>query len=144
MPIRPDLLKGYTFSGNLVVTCSDERFVTATLEFLKKDLSIDPFDLMAVAGGPAFLLQREPNLVERFDLLCDVHHIRAIFLFSHQDCGYYRSRNPGISSEELEEKILADLRELKGFPFKNNARVRLFYTYTDGKEVFFREVNHRR
>jgi len=57
------------FSGNLAVFCSDERFVAATLEFLRRELNMERCDLMVVAGGPAFIAQDEPNLMERLKLL---------------------------------------------------------------------------
>jgi hypothetical protein len=39
------------FSGRLVIFCSDERFVTANLEFLKNHLKIERINLMVLPGG---------------------------------------------------------------------------------------------
>lgn len=140
MPAPLDLLKGYTFSGNLVIFCSDERFVFATIEFLKRDRGVTRFDLMAVAGGPLFLKEGEKNLLERYELLLKVHRIQNLYLFAHQDCGYYRSLYPELGQEKLLEKEQDDLRAIKESLQGQGMRLHAYMARVKGKEIVFDEL----
>ncbi len=98
------------YSGNLAVFCSDERFAAATLEFLRRALNMERCDLMVIAGGPAFIAQNEPNLMERLRLLVNAHRVRRIALITHADCGYYKNRHRAVA-EAVWQKQLDDLQE---------------------------------
>ena len=96
------------FSGRLVIFCSDERFIEANLAFLKNSLEIQTGDLMVLPGGPEFIINDEPDLMERLKILVDAHKIKKIILISHSDCGYYKKKFENLSEEDILEKQMDD------------------------------------
>ncbi len=128
------------FSGKLAIFCSDERFVMATLEFLRRHLDIDRCDLMVVAGGPVFIPQNETALMERLDLLLKSHKIKEVILIAHDDCGYYKHRHKGHSPQMLKEKQREDLMAaLKAFQARG-IQAKAFFAFVDSGDVVFEEV----
>jgi len=101
------------FSGNLAVFCSDERFVAAKLEFLRRAMDMERCDLMVVAGGPAFIAQDEPNLMERLNLLAKAHHLRRITCITHADCGYYKHRYKEEALQRQKDDLSVAVRRLR-------------------------------
>ncbi len=126
------------FSGNLAVFCSDERFALATLEFLRRALDIERCDLMVVAGGPAFIAQNEPNLMERLNLLVNAHHIRRIVLVTHADCGYYKSRYGAEAAERQRRDALNALKQLRHQ--WGNMEVQCFWAAVSMGDIVFTEL----
>ena len=57
-------------SGNAAIFCSDERFIGASLSFLKDVLNFESFDLIVTAGGPAFINAGTTALMDNLRLLC--------------------------------------------------------------------------
>ena len=96
------------FSGNLVIFCSDERFIEANLAFLKNSLKIQGSDLMVLPGGSAFIINDEPDLMERLKILVDAHKIKKIILISHSDCSYYKKNFDDLSDQKILEKQMDD------------------------------------
>ena len=96
------------FSGRLVIFCSDERFIKANLEFIKNFLKIHGSDLMVLPGGHVFIINNEPDLMERLKNLIDAHKIKKIILISHSDCGYYKKKFENLSEEDILEKQMGD------------------------------------
>ena len=96
------------FSGRLVIFCSDERFIKANMAFLKNSLEIQTSDLMVLPGGPVFIINDEPDLMERLKILIDAHKIKKIILISHSDCGYYKKKFENLSEEDILEKQMGD------------------------------------
>ncbi|MCD4669825.1 MAG: hypothetical protein K8S14_05215 [Actinomycetia bacterium] len=99
------------FTGRLAVFCSDERFVEANLTFLKDSLEIRRSDLMVLPGGPIFIINDEPDLLERLNILIKAHKIKQIILISHSDCSYYKINFNDLSKEEIFEKQMDDNKE---------------------------------
>ena len=126
------------FSGNLAVFCSDERFVTATLEFLRRAMDMERCDLMVVAGGPAFIAQDEPNLMERLKLLVSAHRLQRIALITHADCGYYKHRYGNEAAQKQREELLAAMQRLR--QQLSGVEVRGFWALVEGGEVVFEEL----
>lgn len=128
------------FSGKLAIFCSDERFVAATLEFLRRHLDFERCDLMVVAGGPAFIPQNETALTERLELLLKAHKITQVVIIAHDDCGYYKHRHKGLSPQMLREKqredLLATLRTIQA----KGVQAKAFFAFVDSGEVVFEEV----
>jgi carbonic anhydrase len=128
------------FTGNLAIFCSDERFVNATLEFLRRHLDIDRCDLMVVAGGPAFIPKNEVALMERLDLLLKAHKIKQVVLVAHDDCGYYKHTHRGLLPQMLREKqrndLLTALKEVQS----KGIQVKAFFAFVDSGEVVFEEI----
>ncbi len=128
------------FSGNLAIFCSDERFVEATIDFLKEDLEIKTCDLVVVAGGPVFIAQKESSLIERLELLINFHQIKKIILISHENCGYYKHFYPELSSQNLEKFQVEDLRKSLNFLKEKGIEGYAFFAYTEKDQIFFREI----
>ncbi len=128
------------FTGNFAIFCSDERFVSATLEFLKRHLGIDSCDLMVVAGGPAFIPNSETALMDRLDLLIEAHKVKQVILIAHDDCGYYQHFHKGLPSHTLKEKQREDLQTALIELQSRGIKVRAFFAFVDNGEVVFEEV----
>ena len=128
------------FSGNLAVFCSDERFVAATLEFLRRGLDMERCDLLVVAGGPAFIPQSEVPLLERLDLLIKAHKIERVVLIAHDDCGYYKHRYPKLAPERLRQQQREDLLAALSALRQKGIKAQAFFAFVDSGEVVFEEV----
>jgi len=131
------------FSGNLVIFCSDERFIKATLEFLHRCLRVKNYDLMAVPGGPVFIINKEKCLVDRLKLLVDKHNISNIIIFSHSDCGYYKQCHKDLNSNLLSKRQIEDIRKIKLqleklFP---DVMVKSFYVIVNKRKFLFQFIN---
>ncbi len=128
------------FTGNLAIFCSDERFVNATLEFLRRHLGIDRCDLMVVAGGPVFIPKNETALMEKLDLLLKAHEIKQVVLIAHDDCGYYKHHYKELLSRALKEKqrddLLTAVKEIQA----KGVQAKAFFAFVDRGEVVFEEV----
>lgn len=92
------------FSGNLAVFCSDERFVSATLEFLRYGLNIERCDLLVLPGGPAFIAEKNTAFVARVKFLLEHHNLKRILLITHEDCGHYKAREKGRAAHALHQQ----------------------------------------
>jgi hypothetical protein len=90
--------------GNLAVFCSAERFVTATLEFLRRSLGLDRCDLLVLPGGPAFIAEKNAPFVGRLKFLVTEHALKRIILVTHEECAYYRSRDHDLTPEALKAR----------------------------------------
>jgi len=128
------------FSGNLAVFCSDERFVAATLEFLRRGLDMERCDLIVVAGGPAFIPQSEAPLLERLDLLIKAHKIERVVLIAHDDCGYYKHRYPKLPPEKLRQQQREELLTAVSALRQKGIKAQAFFAFVDNGEVMFEEV----
>ena len=128
------------FSGNLAVFCSDERFVAATLEFLRRGLDMERCDLLVVAGGPAFIPQSELSLIECLNLLIEAHKIKRVVLIAHDDCGYYKHRYSKLAPEKLRQQQHKDLLAAVSALRQKGIKVHAFFAFVDSSEVVFEEV----
>lgn len=129
------------FSGNLAIFCSDERFIQATLDFLKKDLGVETSDLMVIAGGPAFILKQESSLIERLNLLIYAHQIKRVIIISHENCGYYKHHYPNLNSETLKKLQIEDLKKSLIFLKERGLKAQAFLAYVEKDQIFFKEIN---
>jgi len=85
----------------LVLLCIDFRFWQATLRFVKNQLKIKSFDILALAGGAkslACLAVRRASstkkiyqrtVLDNIKISIQLHQIKKIILVNHQDCGAY-------------------------------------------------------
>ena len=99
------------FSGRLVIFCSDERFVKANLEFLKNHLKIERINLMVLPGGPEFIVDIGPDLLERLKILVNARQTKQIILITHSDCGYYNIKFNDSSKDEILKIQLNDIHK---------------------------------
>lgn len=93
MVYDPYHARGHT-SEAVVLMDGDSRFFDATIGFIKRELKITNFDLVAVAGAAKNLVDPTPQAIKSFVLKqirigVDCHSARKIFLFNHTDCGQY-------------------------------------------------------
>jgi len=81
----------------LVIACSSYDFLPYTQEFLEKHLGLGPghYDLLAVPGGPQFLLLTEylPKFAwvghRWVKFLVERHRLTRVIAISHEDCAWY-------------------------------------------------------
>jgi hypothetical protein len=98
-------------SGNAAIFCSDERFIGASLSFLKDVLNFESFDLIVTAGGPAFINVGTTALMDNLRLLCEEHKLKKLILISHEDCKYYSRKYKNGDKVKITDCQLKDLAE---------------------------------
>ncbi len=84
-------------SAVLVICCSSNAFLPYTQEFLERHLELGPgsYDLLAVPGGPQFLLLTEylPKFAwvghKWVKFLVERHRLKRVIVISHEDCAWY-------------------------------------------------------
>lgn len=132
-----------SFSRNLAVFCSDERFTEATLSFLKNISGISKFDLISIPGGPAFISKNEPVLMDYIKLLVEEHKILRAVLISHEDCGYYKKKYIDISEKERMEQQITDLRQAvqKLKKVYSDLMINVYYAGVEKSGITFKELN---
>lgn len=143
----------------LVVCCSSNAFLPYTQEFIEKGLGLGPgqYDLLAVPGGPQFLLLTEylPKFAwvghRWVKFLVERHRLKRVIAIAHEDCAWYSEerfvpqflQRFGVG-QSLKERQREDLREIAqalrnlGLPIS----VEAYYAEksTDGRVQFQREV----
>lgn len=137
--INGDFVFTEDLSGNLAVFCSDERFVDASLSFLKSTLNIRKFDLIVTAGGPAFINADVPALMGNLNLLKEEHKLSTVVLISHEDCKYYVKKYANSDSGEIikyQQKDLQDAKQkvLKLYP---GLKVEIYFARIAGSNITF-------
>jgi len=130
------------FSRNLAVFCSDERFVNATISFLKNIVGISKFDLISIPGGPAFIPQNESVLMEHIELLVEEHKILSIMLISHKDCGYYKKKYKDLPEKEMLKQQLSDIEQavLKLRNLYPELLISAYYAGIEESKIIFKEL----
>ncbi len=128
------------FSGKLAIFCSDERFVPATLEFLRQHLDIGQCDFIVVPGGATFITQGEGALTERLELLVKAHQLKWVIMIAHDDCGYYKNYHKGLEIEMLRQKQRDDLLQAMRVLQEKGLRSQAFFAYVESGAVTFQEI----
>ena len=101
----------------LVVHCSDYRFRQAFHAFIETALGIKHYDLIAVPGGPQFLVALDylpkfawaGNRWTKF--LVEAHGLKRVVLIAHQDCGWYKHVHGSHAAMEARQR--EDLRHAR-------------------------------
>jgi hypothetical protein len=111
----------------LVIACSSNAFLPYTQEFLEKQLGLGPgrYDLLAVPGGPQFLLLTEylPKFAwvghRWVKFLVERHRLKRVIVISHEDCAWYSEERlvPAFLQKfgvgkSLKERQREDLKEI--------------------------------
>lgn len=114
-------------SSVLVICCSSHVFLPYTQEFIEKGLELGPgqYDLLAVPGGPQFLLLTEylPKFAwvgqKWVKFLVERHRLKRVIAISHEDCAWYSEERfvPQFLQKfgvgrSLKERQREDLREI--------------------------------
>jgi hypothetical protein len=145
-------------SAVLVISCSSNAFLPYTQEFLEKHLGLGPgaYDLLAVPGGPQFLLLTEylPKFAwvghRWVKFLVERHRLKRVIAIAHEDCAWYGAEQfvpqflQKFAASSLKERQREDLRQIVqalralGLPITIEA----YYAEKspDGKVRFIREV----
>ncbi len=132
------------FYGNLVIFCSDERFVEATIEFIKKHTK--RADFFVIAGGTAFWCLNEKENINRLRFLIEKHKIKNIYVFAHQDCGFYKYLYPELTQQEIFYIQISDLiffKEKIKKEFKQIKKVCLLYIKFENQKIYFLEIQQK-
>lgn len=103
-----------TESGVLVIHCSDPRYQAPFHDFLRNQLKLSRYALLAVPGGPQFLGATE--LLPKFNwagwrwvkFLGKLGNTDRVILIAHDDCRWYADALQAAGRE----RQLKDLREV--------------------------------
>ncbi len=141
----------------LVICCSSNAFLPYTQEFVEKGLGLEPghYDLLAVPGGPQFLLLTEylPKFAwvghKWVKFLVERHRLKRVIAISHEDCAWYNDdrfvpkflQQFGVG-QSLKERQRQDLREIAQALRAVGLSVEAYYAEkgTDGRVHFHREA----
>ncbi len=143
----------------LVIACSSNAFLPYTQEFVERHLGVGRgrYDLLAVPGGPQFLLLTE--YLPKFGwvghrwvkFLVERHGLRRVIVIGHEDCAWYNAEQfvPQFLQKfgvgrSLKERQREDLREI-GQALRNLGlpiSIEAYYAEkgADGRVHFVREV----
>jgi hypothetical protein len=113
-------------SAVLVISCSSNAFLPYTQEFLEKHLGLGPgaYDLLAVPGGPQFLLLTEylPKFAwvghRWVKFLVERHRLKRVIAIAHEDCAWYGAEQfvpqflQKFAESSLKERQREDLRQI--------------------------------
>jgi hypothetical protein len=126
-------------SRNAAIFCSDERFIDASISFLKNTLELKKFDLIVTAGGPAFITADVPVLMGNLNILKEEHSISTLILISHEDCKYYCRKYVNTCHDEIlkyQQKDLQDAKQklIKLYP---GLKVKIYFAWISGSKIIF-------
>jgi hypothetical protein len=129
-------------SRNAAVFCSDERFIDASLSFLKNSLNLKKFDLIVTAGGPAFINAGVPALMSNLNLLKEEHNISTLILISHEDCKYYVKKYGNIDKGEIIRYQQKDLQaaKQKALELYPGLKVEIYFARIAGLKIIFENL----
>lgn len=95
----------------VVVTCMDFRFHPLLKEALERDLGVDEYDLIAVAGGCGNLATigesngRKQIVLDDIELGVRAHHASRVVLLNHEQCGKYGQAGFSFSDTGAEREF---------------------------------------
>lgn len=131
----------------IVIHCSDPRFQSAFQEFVRRELGVERYSLIAVPGGPQFLTLFEylPKFAwagwRWVKFLAGLSEADRAILIAHCDCRWYLDMR-FAAVEELRERQMRDLRRVRqewGERF-GSTRVELYYATLQGDHVEFEAI----
>ena len=122
-------------SGVLVIHCSDPRFQPHFQDFLRGDLGIQHYTLLAVPGGAQFLTL--VDYLPKFSwagwrwakFLMDLNAPARIILIAHEDCRWYLDTRFGPAPSDLRPKQVRDLQSARAGLVERfgNIAIELYY-----------------
>lgn len=104
-------------TGVLVIHCSDPRIQAPVHDFLRDQLGLERYALLAVPGGPQFLTLAE--FLPKFSwagwrwvkFLAQVSGPERVILIAHEDCKWYEHIHAAGAAAGHRERQVRDLRE---------------------------------
>jgi hypothetical protein len=132
----------------LVMHCSDGRFQPHFQDFLRRDLGLEHYTLVAVPGGVHFLTLVE--YLPKFSwagwrwvkFLVDLAPPARVILIAHEDCRWYRDSRFGLTAADPRAKQVADLQATRtGLAERfGKVPVELYYARIAGERVVFERL----
>jgi len=131
--------------GVVVMHCSDPRFQLPFQDFLRGELGLKSYSLIAVPGGPQFLTLAEylPKFAwagwRWVKFLMDLGSQQRVILIAHEDCRWYQDQRFWQEGPNLREKQVRDLKQVRaGIQERfGNLKVELYYARLRDKQVAF-------
>jgi carbonic anhydrase len=109
----------------LVLSCMDYRLVDTTISLLEATSLSEAYDFTTLPGA-AIGFNEPPDmawrttLTDTLKLAIELHHIEAVLVIDHQDCGYGKAVFPDYAENELmihQENLSRFCRDIKSqFP----------------------------
>ncbi len=135
-------------SGVLVIHCSDSRFQLPFQDFLRGELGLKGYSLVAVPGGPQFLTLAEylPKFAwagwRWVKFLMDLGSHQRVILIAHEDCRWYQDQRFWHQDPSLRDKQVRDLKHVRaGLQERfGNLKVELYYARYRDKQVAIEAV----
>ena len=132
----------------LVIHCSDGRFQPHFQDFLRRDLGLEHYTLVAVPGGVHFLTL--VDYLPKFSwagwrwvkFLVDLAPPARVILIAHEDCRWYRDSRFGLPPPDPRAKQLADLQAARAGLVERFGKVpvELYYARVAGERVAFERL----
>ncbi len=105
--------------ADIVVHCSDPRFLPHFQDFCRTALQMDHYALIAVPGGPQLLTLL--NFLPKFSwvgwrwvkFMVDLTRAQRVVLIVHDDCRWYMQSLFGHDSARLHERMIEDARRVR-------------------------------
>jgi carbonic anhydrase len=111
----------YTFQGQhqadaALIICMDFRFHWVSTDYVQNTMRLK-CDLITMAGSQKSIaedndLWRETSKTIK-KVCVELHHIKKIVVFAHQDCGAYGGSKNFVNLKEEEQKYWEDLQKAK-------------------------------
>jgi hypothetical protein len=135
-------------SGVLVVHCSDSRYQVAFRDFVRNGLQVESYALLAVPGGPQFLVPSEdlpkfPWVGRQWvKFLADLGNAARVILIAHEDCRWYRDARFAPAPADLRAKQIQDLAQVSAWLRErfDGVRVECYFAGQEGDEATFDSV----
>lgn len=108
---------------NLIISCIDFRSQKLVDLWLHDNFELGTYDSVCLAGAVKDL----KKVMEQVETSVNLHHIKKVFLITHEDCGAYSPDD--TSSKQDEDLNLTKTKILESFP---SVMVESFFLHLDG------------
>ncbi|MGC9972180.1 MAG: hypothetical protein ABSE56_16495 [Bryobacteraceae bacterium] len=135
-------------SGVLVIHCSDPRYQTAFRDFVRIQLGVERYALLAVPGGPQLLAPSED--LPKFPwvgwqwvrFLGKLGHAARVILIAHDDCQWYQDARFAPAPANLRARQIQDLGEVSARLRERfgDAKIERYYIRLEGEGAVFESV----
>ena len=135
-------------SGVLVIHCSDPRFQAPFRDFVRIQLGVERYALLAVPGGPQALVPSEdlPKFPwvgwQWVKFLGTLGNAKRVILIAHDDCRWYRDARFATASANLRARQIRDLDEVSARLRERfgDGQIERYYIRLEGEGAVFESV----
>lgn len=131
----------------LALYCSDGRFTESVEELVRTARGHGRFDVLAIPGGPALLVESSASIVEletmrpASSFLIRSHQIVEAVIIAHEGCGFYKKRYAGAPSERIIKRQLDDLQKASAWISQTHGiSVYAYFAKPVGERIRFEPV----